>query len=96
MVDVLVAALDELASASIDFCGTASGIVSSTGGENGDRKRAERWASKLEEFDRAFSSVGENFGKKLGVGGGFVVKKSVGMSAWSSKMFDKITAVGKS
>lgn len=94
VVDVLVTALDELATASIEFCGTASGITAATGGD-GDRKQAEKWAVKLEEFDRAFRTVGETFGKKLGVGGGFVAKKSVGMTAWSSKMFDKITTVGK-
>jgi hypothetical protein len=94
-VDVLIAALDELASASIEFCGTNSGITALTGGAGGDRKQAEKWAAKLEEFDRAFRAVGETFGKKLGVGGGFVAKKSVGVSAWSSKMFDKIATVGK-
>ena len=94
VIDVLVAALDELASASVEFCGASSGIASSTGG--GERKQAERWASKLEDFDRAFNQVGVTFGRKLGVGEGFVVKKSVGVAAWSNKIFDKIVAAGKS
>lgn len=93
VIDVLVAALDELANASVDFCGTSNGIVTSTGG--GERKQGERWAGKLEDFDRAFNQLGVTFGKKLGVGEGFVVKKSVGMAAWGNKFFDKIGAVGK-
>jgi hypothetical protein len=90
VIDVLVAALEELANASVDFCGSSSGIVSSVGG--GERKQGERWAGKLEDFDRAFNQVGMSFGKKLGVGEGFVVKKSVGVAAWSNKFFDKIVA----
>jgi len=93
VIDVLVAALEDLANASVDFCGSSSGIVSSVDG--GERKQGERWAGKLEDFDRAFNQVGVNFGKKLGVGEGFVVKKSVGVAAWSNKFFDKIAAAGK-
>ncbi|PVF99122.1 hypothetical protein CPB86DRAFT_703901 [Serendipita vermifera] len=95
VIDILVAALDELTNASVDFCGASSEISMSTGGANNDRKTVEKWASKLEDFDRAFGQVAETFGKKLGVGGGFVVKKSVGMAAWSNKLFDKIAAAGK-
>lgn len=93
VIDVLVAALEELANASVDFCGTSSGIVTSTGG--GEKKQGEKWASKLEDFERAFTQLGVTFGKKLGVGEGFVAKKSMGMAAWSNKFLDKIGAVGK-
>jgi hypothetical protein len=95
VIDILAAALDELTNASVDFCGASNDISMSTGGANNDRKQGEKWAGKLEDFDRAFGQVAETFGKKLGVGGGFVVKKSVGMAAWSNKLFDKIAAAGK-
>lgn len=93
VIDVLVAALEELANASVDFCGTSSGVATSTGG--GQRKQGEKWAAKLEDFDRSFAQLGVTFGKKLGVGEGFVVKKSIGVTAWGNKFFDKIGAVGK-
>ncbi|CCA70979.1 hypothetical protein PIIN_04912 [Serendipita indica DSM 11827] len=95
VIDVLASALEDLTSASLDFCGASSAIAASTGGADGNRKQAERWASKLEEFDRTFSQLAETFGKKLGVGTGFVVKKSVGMAAWGNKFLDRISTAGK-
>lgn len=95
VVALLVAALDELSNASVEFCGVTTGIATSTSSGKGGRKEGETWAKKLEEFERAFGQVGETFGKKLGVGSGFVVKKSVGMAAWSNKLFDKIATAGK-
>ena len=95
VIEVLSSALEDLANASIDFCGVSSGIAASSGGADGSKKQAERWASKLEEFDRTFGQLAETFGKKLGVGSGFVVKKSAGMAAWGNKFLDKISTAGK-
>lgn len=95
VIAVLVAALDELSTASVEFCGVTTGIAASASDGKGGKKEGETWAKKLEEFERAFGQVGETFGKKLGVGGGFVVKKSVGMASWSTKLFDKISTAGK-
>ena len=80
--DILASALDELSTASVEFCGAggANGLSGALG-----RTEAERWASKLEDFDRSLSQVGEMYGKKLGVGEGFVAKKSGGMAALTGK-----------
>ena len=43
-------------------------------------KEGEGWATKLEEFSSVCDGVVGNFGKKLGVGEGFVTKKSGGVS----------------
>ena len=80
--DVLTTALDELSTASVEFCG--AGGVNGLSGALG-RSEAERWASKLEDFDRSLSQVGEVYGKKLGVGEGFVAKKTGGMAALTGK-----------
>jgi len=80
--DILATSLDELATASVEFCG--AGGVNGLSGALG-RSEAERWAGKLEEFDRSLSQVGEVYGKKLGVGEGFVAKKTGGMAALTGK-----------
>ena len=80
--DILAIALDELSTASVEFCG--AGGVNGLSGALG-RNEAERWASKLEDFDRSLSQVGEMYGKKLGVGEGFVAKKTGGMAALTGK-----------
>ena len=80
--DMLASALDELSTASVEFCG--AGGVNGLSGALG-RTEAERWASKLEDFDRSLSQVGEVYGKKLGVGEGFVAKKTGGMAALTGK-----------
>ncbi|KAG8806451.1 hypothetical protein FRC17_004987 [Serendipita sp. 399] len=96
VIDVLLTAMDELSTASIEFCGSATSISTSTGGGKGDKKQGERWAEKLEDFDRAFTQVGETFGKKLGLGGGFVMRKSIGMAAFGSKLLDRIDKIAAS
>ena len=80
--DILASALDELSTASVEFCG--AGGVNGLSGALG-RTEAERWTSKLEDFDRSLSQVGEVYGKKLGVGEGFVAKKTGGMAALTGK-----------
>ncbi|KAJ2969817.1 hypothetical protein NUW54_g12875 [Trametes sanguinea] len=57
------------------------------------RKEGEQWAAKLEEFSSVCDGVVGQFGKKLGVGEGFVTKKS-GVTSWGrqiTRQFDKIT-----
>jgi len=80
--DMLAAALEELSTASVEFCG--AGGVNGLSGALG-RNEAERWANKLEDFDRSLSQVGEMYGKKLGVGEGFVAKKTGGMAALTGR-----------
>jgi hypothetical protein len=80
--DILASALDELITASVEFCG-AGGVTGLSGALG--RTEAERWAGKLEDFDRSLSQVGEVYGKKLGVGDGFVAKKTGGMAALTGK-----------
>ncbi|KAG8760759.1 hypothetical protein FRC14_002055 [Serendipita sp. 396] len=96
VIDLLLTAMDELSTASIEFCGSSSSIAASTGGGKGDKKQGDRWAEKLEDFDRTFIQVGETFGKKLGLGGGFVMRKSIGMAAFGSKLMDRIDKIATS
>lgn len=81
VVEVLCDALMEVQNASVEFCGPM-GVASGMGLGLGSvgLKDGEIWISKLEEFLIGCDNVVASFGKKLDVGGGFVVKKSTGVS----------------
>lgn len=91
IVAILCSALDELQIVSGDLFGAgnvSSGLAMGIGSVG--RKEAEAWLSKLDDFHSVCDGVVANFGKKLGVGEGFVSKKTT----WSDKLsrrFDKFT-----
>lgn len=81
VVEVMCDALAELQNGSVEFCGpmgAASGMGLGIGTVG--RREGEAWATKLEEFSAVCDGVVGSFGKKLGVGEGFVIKKSSGVS----------------
>lgn len=81
VVEVLYSALEELQHWSAEFFGAgnvSSGLALGIGSIG--RKEGELWASKLEDFSSVCDGVVGQFGKKLGVGEGFVTKKSSGVS----------------
>jgi hypothetical protein len=86
VLEVLCDALMELQNASVDFAGPM-GVASGFGMGIGSitKKDGEIWVMKVEEFLTVCDTVVSNFGKKLSVGEGFVVKKSSGVSCrtWS-------------
>ncbi|KAK7463794.1 hypothetical protein VKT23_005733 [Stygiomarasmius scandens] len=91
VVDILCSALDELQTCSSEIFGAgnvSSGMALGIGSIV--RKDGEAWVAKLEEFSTVCDGVVGNFGKKLGVGEGFVLKKTT----WGDKLtrrFDKFT-----
>ncbi|KAG6868325.1 hypothetical protein C0993_004934 [Termitomyces sp. T159_Od127] len=91
VVTILCNALEDLQVSSAEHFGAGnvgSGLASGIGSIG--RKEANAWSAKLEEFSSICDGVATNFGKKLGVGEGFVLKKST----WGDKLtrgFDKIT-----
>ncbi|KAI0036662.1 hypothetical protein K488DRAFT_40573 [Vararia minispora EC-137] len=94
VVEFLCAALEELHRASGDAFGpgnvsTGLGLgIGSIGKKEGDV-----WNLKLDEFLRVCDDIVSDFGKRLGVGEGFVIKKS-SVAAWGGKLtrqFDKLT-----
>ncbi|GBE78186.1 hypothetical protein SCP_0110690 [Sparassis crispa] len=95
VVEVLCSALEEVHNCSVEYFGAgnvSSGMVMGIGSIG--RKEGEAWAAKLEEFSNVCDGVVSNFGKKLGVGEGFVTKKSSGVTSWGGKLtrqFDKFT-----
>ena len=81
VVEVLVSALEEVQHWSAEYFGAgnvSSGMALGIGAVG--RKEGEAWAAKLEEFSSVCDGVVGQFGKKLGVGEGFVTKKSSGVS----------------
>ncbi|PPQ70747.1 hypothetical protein CVT24_000858 [Panaeolus cyanescens] len=91
VVTILCGALNELESSSAEHFGAgnvSSGMALGIGSIG--RKEADAWLSKLEDFSNVCDVVVADFGKKLGVGEGFVSRKST----WSYKLgrqFDKLT-----
>ncbi|KAF7310690.1 hypothetical protein HMN09_00611900 [Mycena chlorophos] len=91
VVDILCSALEELQTSSSEHFGAgnvSSGLALGIGSIG--RKEGEAWIRQLEEFLNVCDGVVASFGKKLGVGEGFVVKKTT----WSDKLtrrFDKLT-----
>ena len=90
-VESLVVALDVLQTSSWDYFG--SGSVNSglpRGVDSIGRKEANAWLLKLEDFSNVCDMVVADHGKKLGVGEGFVGRKST----WGVKFtrrLDKLT-----
>ncbi|KAH9946835.1 hypothetical protein B0H21DRAFT_384921 [Amylocystis lapponica] len=95
VVEVLCSALEEITSWSAEYFGAgnvSSGMV--MGINSIGRQEGEAWSAKLEEFSGVCDSVVGNFGKKLGVGEGFAMKKTSGVGSWGNRLtrqFDKIT-----
>lgn len=91
VLEILLAALEDLQNTSSEYFGAgnvSSGMAMGIGSIGG--KEANAWVAKLEEFSTLCDGVAGNFGKKLGVGEGFVLKKTT----WSDKLsrrFDKFT-----
>ncbi|KAG6911796.1 hypothetical protein DXG01_000043 [Tephrocybe rancida] len=91
VVAILCSALEDLQASSAEHFGAGnvcSGLALGIGSIG--RKEADAWLSKLEEFSSICDGVVTNFGKKLGVGEGFVLRKTT----WGGKLtrgFDKIT-----
>lgn len=80
VVEVLSSALEEIQSWSVEYFGAgnvSSGMSMGIGSIG--KKEADMWSAKLEEFSTVCDGVVSNFGKKLGVGEGFVTKKSNGV-----------------
>jgi hypothetical protein len=80
VVEVLCSALEDLQNSSAE-CFKSGNVSSATGLGSGGagRKEGEAWIAKLEEFSSVCDGVVANFGKKLGVGEGFVLKKTTGV-----------------
>ncbi|THH21472.1 hypothetical protein EW146_g70 [Bondarzewia mesenterica] len=95
VVEVLCSALEEVQNTSVDIFGAgnvSSGMAMGIGSIG--KKEGDIWSAKLEEFSAVCDGVVANFGKKLGVGEGFVTKKSSGVTSWGGKLtrqFDKFT-----
>ncbi|TFY60749.1 hypothetical protein EVJ58_g4940 [Rhodofomes roseus] len=95
VVEVLCSALEELQHWSVEYFGAgsvSSGMVLGIGSIG--RREGEAWSTKMEEFANVCDGVVGSFGKKLGVGEGFVMKKSSGVTSWGGKLtrqFDKFT-----
>ncbi|TFY82696.1 hypothetical protein EWM64_g1322 [Hericium alpestre] len=87
VVEVLCSALEELQTTSGELFGggnVSSGMAMGIGGI--DKKEGDLWLAKLEEFSAVCDGVVSNFGKKLGVGEGFAVKKAGGVAAWGGRL----------
>jgi len=76
VVNILCNALEELQSSSSDCFGANVNNGLTFGIGSIGRKEAESWLSKLEEFSSVCVGVVSSFGKKLGVGEGFVTRKT--------------------
>jgi hypothetical protein len=91
VIGILCQALEDLQEFSSEYFGAgnvSSGMALGIGSIG--RREGEMWLAKLEEFSSVCDGVMSNFGKKLGVGEGFAVKKTT----WSDKLgrrFDKFT-----
>ncbi|KAF9270423.1 hypothetical protein L218DRAFT_848620 [Marasmius fiardii PR-910] len=91
VVAILCNALEELQTFSSEAFGAgnvSSGMALGIGSIG--RREGEAWLGKLEDFSTVCDGVVANFGKKLGVGEGFVVKKTT----WGDKLgrrIDKFT-----
>ncbi|KAH9486739.1 hypothetical protein JR316_0000804 [Psilocybe cubensis] len=95
VVTILCSALEDLEGNSAEHFGAgnvSSGMALGIGSIG--RREADAWLSKLDEFSNVCDHVVTNFGKKLGVGEGFVSRKPT----WGGKLFsrlDKFTNNGK-
>lgn len=78
VVEVLCSSLEEVQHISGGIFG--GGNVSASLAPGIGKKEGELWSLKLEEFSHVCDGVVANFGKKLGVGEGFMIKKTSGVS----------------
>jgi len=78
VVEVLCSSLEEVQHISGGIFGAGNVSTSLTPGIG--KKEGELWSLKLEEFSNVCDGVVANFGKKLGVGEGFMIKKTSGVS----------------
>ena len=81
VVEVLCSSLEEVQHMSGGIFGAGNLSTSSAPGIG--KKEGELWSLKLEEFSNVCDGVVANFGKKLGVGEGFMIKKTSGVSVFS-------------
>jgi len=88
VVEVLCSALEDLQNTSSEYFGSGN-LGSGSGPDNLGRKEGEGWIAKLEEFSSVCDGVVANFGKKLGVGEGFALKKTTGVRIKSSRNLTK-------
>ncbi|KAH8997457.1 hypothetical protein EDB92DRAFT_1839852 [Lactarius akahatsu] len=92
VVEVLCSSLEEVQHSSGGVFG--AGNVSASLAPGIGKKEGELWSLKLEEFSNVCDGVVANFGKKLGVGEGFMIKKHSGVTSWGGKLtrqLDKLT-----
>ncbi|KAF8640853.1 hypothetical protein AX17_000501 [Amanita inopinata Kibby_2008] len=90
VVEILSSALEDLQTSSSEYFGAgnvSSGLAMGIGSVG--RKEAEGWFAKLDDFCAVCDGIEANFGKKLGVGEGFVPKKNA--LAGLAKKIDKFT-----
>ncbi|KAJ6604388.1 hypothetical protein DFH09DRAFT_1242391 [Mycena vulgaris] len=88
VVAILCSALEDLQTNSSEYFGAgnvSSGMALGIGSIG--RKEGEAWVARLEDFSTVCDGVVASFGKKLGVGEGFVVKKTT----WVTRQVDKFT-----
>jgi hypothetical protein len=88
VVEVLCSSLEEMQHMSGGLFG--AGNVSASLAPGIGKKEGEAWSLKLEEFSSECDGVVANFGKKLGVGEGFMIKKNSGVSqhvSWTNRSF---------
>lgn len=86
VVEVLCSSLEEVQHASGGIFGAGNVSASLIAGIG--KKDGEMWSLKLEEFSNVCDGVVANFGKKLGVGEGFMIKKNSGVSL--SLLFSRV------
>ena len=86
VVEVLCSSLEEVQHTSGGIFGAGNVSASLIAGIG--KKEGEMWSLKLEEFSNVCDGVVANFGKKLGVGEGFMIKKNSGVSL--SLLFSRV------
>ncbi|KAF8633922.1 hypothetical protein AX15_001107 [Amanita polypyramis BW_CC] len=90
VVAILSSALEDLQVSSAEYFGAgnvSSGLALGIGSVG--RKEAEGWIAKLDDFAAVCDGIEANFGKKLGVGEGFVPKRNA--LTGLAKKIDKFT-----
>ena len=91
VVNILSGALEDIQNSSSEYFGAgnvSNGLALGIGSVG--RKEAEIWLSKLEEFSSVCVGVVSSFGKKLGVGEGFVTRK-ITLGDKITRSLDKFT-----
>lgn len=88
VLEILSSALEEVQASSQEFTGgspvnapVGSSVLSP---QSANRPEGERWITKLDEWGSVCDGIVSTLGKKLGVGEGFVIKKTSGVCAPST------------